>query len=102
MSRDAYLAGLITGVPALTTGASRTAEIVELIKSNAKLSSLSRNIHTLSRLLAQSNVQKAVAYRDMLDTLDGDVRRHLAQAAALMADLRPRGSSTETTHRSNR
>jgi hypothetical protein len=74
MSRDAYLAGLITGVPALTTGASRTAEIVELIKSNAKLSSLSRNIHTLSRLLAQSNVQKTVAYRDMLDTLDGDVR----------------------------
>ena len=102
MSRDAYLAGLITGVPALTTGASRTAEIVELIKSNAKLSSLSRNIHTLSRLLAQSNVQEAVAYRDMLDTLDGDVRRHLAQAEALMADLRPRGSSTETTHRSNR
>jgi hypothetical protein len=102
MSRDAYLAGLITGVPALTTGASRTAEIVELIKSNAQLSSLSRNIHTLSRLLAQSNVQKAVAYRDMLDTLDGDVRRHLAQAAALMADLRPRGSSTETIHRSNR
>jgi hypothetical protein len=86
----------------LTTGASLTAEIVELIKSNAKLCSLSRNIHTLSRLMAQSNLQKAVAYRDMLDTLDGDVRRHLAQAAALMADLRPDGSSTETTHRSNR
>jgi hypothetical protein len=102
MSRDAYLADLITGVPALTTGASRTAEIVELIKSNAKLSSLNRNIHTLSRLLAQSNVQKAEAYRDMLDTLDGDVRRHLAQAAALMADLRPRGSSTETILRSSR
>ena len=102
MSRDAYLAGLITGVPALTTGASRTAEIVELIKSNANLSSLSRNIHTLSRLLAQSNVQKAVAYRDMLDTLDGDVRRHLAQAAALMADLRPRGSSSETIPRPSR
>ena len=54
MSRDAYLAGLITGVPALTTGASRTAEIVELIKSNAQLSSLSRNIHTLSRLLVEA------------------------------------------------
>lgn len=102
MSRDAYLAGLIAGVPALTTGASRTAEIVELIKSNAKLSSLSRNIHTLSRLLVQSNLQKAMVHREMLDTLDEDVRRHLAQSAALMADLRPRGSSTETTHRSNR
>ena len=43
MSRDAYLAGLITGVPV-----SRTEEIVELIKSNAKLSSLSRNIRKRS------------------------------------------------------
>ena len=41
MSRDAYLAGLITGVPALTKGASRTEQFVELIKSNAQLSSLS-------------------------------------------------------------
>jgi hypothetical protein len=102
MSRDAYLAGLITGVPALTTGASRTAEIVELIKSNAKLSSLSRNIHTLTRLLSQGKLEQARVHRDMLDTLDGDVRRHLALAAARMADLRPLGSSTETIHRSNR
>lgn len=102
MSRDAYLAGLITGVPALTTGASRTEEIVELIKSNAQISSLSRNIHTLSRLLAQGKLQQARVHRDLLDSLDRDVRRHLAQAAALMAGLRPRGSSTETIHRSNR
>lgn len=101
MSRDAYLAGLINGVPALTTGASRTAEIVELIKSNAKLSSLSRNIHTLSRLLAQGKLQQARDHRDPLETLDGEIRRHLAQAAALMADLRPRGSSTQPPHRSN-
>ncbi|WP_439609356.1 hypothetical protein [Hydrogenophaga sp.] len=102
MSRDAYLAGLITGVPALTTGASRTEEIVELIKSNAQLSSLSRNIHTLSRLLYQGKQQQARVYRDLLDSLDRDVRRHLVNAAALMADLRPRGSSTDTIHRSNR
>jgi hypothetical protein len=85
MSRDAYLAGLIMGVPQAAP--------------RKLLNPLSRNIHTLPRLLAQSNVQIAVACRDMLDTLDGDVRRHLAQAAALMANLRPRGSSTETTHR---
>ncbi len=86
----------------MITGATRTAEIVELIKSNSKLSSLNRTIHTLSRLLARSNMRKAVTFRDMLDmldALDGDVQRHLAQAAALMASLRPRGSSTESTHR---
>ena len=86
----------------MTTGASRTELLSALTTSNAQLSSLSRNIHALTRLLIQSNVQKALVYRDMLDTLDGDIHRHLTQAAALMADLRPRVSSTETTHRSNR
>ena len=102
LSRGAYLAGLIAGIPALTTGANRTEMLSALTTSNAQLSSLSRNIHTLTRLLTQSNVQKALVYRDMLDTLDGDIQRHLTQASALMADLRPHGQSAETIHRSNR
>jgi hypothetical protein len=102
LSRGAYLAGLVAGIPALTTGANRTELLSALTTSNAQLSSLSRSIHALTRLLSQSNVQKALVYRDMLDTLDGDIHRHLAQAAALMADLRPRGPSAETTHRSSR
>ncbi|HAX20941.1 MAG TPA: hypothetical protein DCY64_11745 [Hydrogenophaga sp.] len=102
LSRGAYLAGLIAGIPALTTGANRTEMLSALTTSNAQLSSLSRNIHALTRLLTQSNVQKALVYRDMLDTLDGDIHRHLTQAAALMSDLRPRGSSAATTHSTNR
>jgi hypothetical protein len=102
LSRGAYLAGLVAGIPALTTGANRTELLSALTTSNAQLSSLSRSIHALTRLLSQSNVQKALVYRDMLDTLDGDIHRHLTQAAALMVDLRPRGPSAETTHRANR
>jgi hypothetical protein len=102
LSRGAYLAGLIAGIPALTSGASRTELLTTLTTSNARLSSLSRNIHALTRLLTQSNVQQALVYREMLDTLDGDIHRHLTQAAALMADLRPRGPSVETTRRFNR
>lgn len=102
LSRGAYLAGLIAGIPALTSGANRTELLSALTTSNAQLSGLSRNIHALTRLLTQSNVQKALVYRDMLDTLDGDIHRHLTQAAALMADLRPRGSSSEPTHRPDR
>ena len=102
LSRGAYLAGLIAGIPALTTGASRTELLSALTTSNAQLSSLSRNIHALTRLLIQSNVQKALVYRDMLDTLDGDIHRHLTQAAALMADLRARGPSAEPIHRLDR
>lgn len=102
LSRGAYLAGLIAGIPALTSGASRTEMLSALTTSNAQLSGLSRNIHALTRLLTQSNVEKALVYRDMLDTLDGDIHRHLTQAAALMVDLRPRGASAETTRRANR
>lgn len=102
LSRGAYLSGLIAGIPALTSGASRIDMLAALTTSNAQLSGLSRNIHALTRLLTLSNVQKALVYRDMLDTLDGDIHRHLTQAAALMVDLRPRGPSAETTHRANR
>jgi hypothetical protein len=102
LSRGAYLAGLIAGIPALTSGSSRTELLSALTTSNAQLSGLSRSIHALTRLLTQSNVQKALVYRDMLDTLDGDIHRHLTQAAALMADLRPHGPSADTTHRFNR
>lgn len=102
LSRGAYLAGLIAGIPALTSGTSRVDQLSALTASNAQLSSLSRNIHALTRFLTLGNVPQALVYRDMLDTLYGDVRRHLTQAAGLLADLRPRGHTTETRHRSNR
>ncbi|MDO8906530.1 hypothetical protein [Hydrogenophaga sp.] len=102
LSRGAYLAGLIAGIPALTSSVSRTDQLAALTASNAQLSSLSRNIHALTRFLSLGNVPQALVYRDMLDTLDGDVRRHLTQAAGLLADLRPRGHTAETRHRASR
>jgi len=102
LSRGAYLAGLVAGIPALISGTSRTDQLAALTASNAQLSGLSRNIHALTRFLTLSNVPKAMVYRDMLHTLDGDVRRHLAQAAGLLADLRPRRHTAETQHRSTR
>lgn len=102
LSHGAYLAGLVAGIPVLTSGASRTDQLAVLTTSNAHLADLSRNIHALTRLLTQSNVSRALVYRDMLDTLDGDVRRHLAQASALLADLRPRGASAGTSRRGSR
>ena len=102
LSRGAYLAGLIAGIPALTSGTSRVDQLAALTASNAQLSSLSRNIHALTRFLTLGNVPQALVYRDMLDKLDGDVRRHLTQAAGLLADLRPRGHTAETRQRSNR
>ena len=97
LSRAAYLSGLIANVPVLTSGASRTDHIAKLVASSAELSTLSRNIHHLTALLREGNVRPALVYRDMLDTLAGDVRRHLTLAAGVLADLRPRSRSADTS-----
>lgn len=102
LSRGAYLAGLVAGIPTLTSGVNRSDQLAELAETNAHLTSLSRNVHALTRFLTLGDVPQALVYRDMLNRLDGDVRRHLSQAAALLADLQPRGHTTDTRRRSNR
>ncbi|MEO8124298.1 MAG: hypothetical protein ABI633_09635 [Burkholderiales bacterium] len=90
LSRGAFLAGLIAEVPVLSGGASRTDDLAALIASSAELSTLSRNIHHLTSLLREGAVRAAQEYRVMLDTLADDVHGHLALAAGVLADLRPR------------
>lgn len=100
LSPGDYVAGLVAGVPVLLTGGSRSEHIAALTTSNAHLSELSRNVHALTRLLAQANVTQARVYRDMLDALDGDVRRHLVLAAGALAELTARpGQTTRRPHR---
>jgi hypothetical protein len=96
LSRGAYLAGLIANVPVLSAGGGRSEHIAALMASCAELSTLSRNIHGLTALLRQANVEPARPYRAMLDTLAGDVRRHLELAARILADLQPQGRSPRT------
>jgi hypothetical protein len=100
LSRGAYLAGLIANVPVLSAGSGRTEHIATLMASCAELSTLSRNVHHLTALLRQANVEPARSYREMLDTLAGDVRRHLELAARVLADLQPQSRSTRPTARS--
>ena len=90
LSRGAFLAGLIADVPVLSGGASRADHLAALITSSAELSTLSRNIHHLSSLLREGAFRPAQEYRPMLDTLADDVHGHLALAAGVLADLRPR------------
>lgn len=87
MSPGDYVADLVAGVPVLLNGGGRVEHIAALMASNFEMSSLSRNIHALTRLLTQANVPQARVYRDMLDTLNGDVRRHLVLVAGALADL---------------
>lgn len=68
LSRGAYLAGLVAGVPVLSAGGGRAEHIAALMASSAELATLSRNIHRLTALLRQANVEAARPYREMLDT----------------------------------
>jgi hypothetical protein len=79
LSRGAFLAGLLAGVPALAGGvASRPASLAALNASCSELSTLSRNLHHLTSLLRQGQVRAALDYRLMLDTLRDQVRSHLS------------------------
>lgn len=94
LSRGAYLAGLVANVPVLASGGGRAGHIQALMASSAEIATLSRNIHRLTALLRQANVEPARPYRLMLDTVAADVRQHLELAAHTLADLQPqsRGS----------
>jgi hypothetical protein len=90
LSRGAYLAGLLAGIPSLVDGTvSRPDRMAVLNASCAELSTLSRNLHHLTTLLRQGEVRAAMQYRETLDTLGADVREHLSMAATLLAELRP-------------
>jgi hypothetical protein len=103
LSRGAFLAGLLAGVPALSGGAgSRPDGIAALTASSAELATLTRNIHHLSALLRQGEVRAAQEYRHMLDTLGDEVRVHLRLAGSVLADLRPARASDNGSRASAR
>jgi hypothetical protein len=90
LSRGAYLAGLVSEVPLLTSGSAARPDLLAALNAScAELSTLTRNLHHLTTLLRQGQVRAAMEYRQMLETLGGDVREHLAMAAGLLAELRP-------------
>lgn len=89
LSRGAYLAGLVDRVPVLLAG-DRAEHIAALTASCAELSTLSRNVRHLTALLSAGDVQQAMVYRNLLDELADDVRKHLRLAAQTLASRRGR------------
>jgi hypothetical protein len=96
-----YIGGLVTGVPVLLGAGSRTDHLAALIASSAELSTFSRNLHHLTKLLRHGEFRPAQEYRPMLDTLGADVRSHLVLVAGALADLRPRGGATAAGRSAN-
>lgn len=97
LSRGAYLVGLADGVPVLKEGGLRRELISALVSSCAELSTLNRNVHRLAALLAVGHFQQAQEYRGALDTIAGDVGRHLKLAATGLAKLNIFGRARRRT-----
>ena len=97
LSPGDYVGNLVAGIPVLMGTSSRTDHLAALIASSAELSTFSRNLHHLTSLLREGAFRAAAEYRPMLDTLGVDVRDHLMLAAGVLADLRPRIRSADTS-----
>jgi hypothetical protein len=96
MSPGDFVGGLVADVPMLRSGCHRAEHIGELTASSAELATLSRNVHRLTALLQEAGVETARPYRQMLETLERDVHRHLELAARALADLQPRRRGPKT------
>ena len=87
-ARAAFVSGLIDGVNMLSSGGRRD-HLAALISSSSELSTLSRNIRHLADLLRRSESRAAQEYRSMLDTMAGDIDRHLNLAGLVLAEMQP-------------
>lgn len=87
LSRGAYLARLIQITPPVASSTERIAACKALNNSSEELAVMSRDINHLTQLLRQGSIAAAKAYAARHETLDRDVRSHLALAATVLADL---------------
>jgi hypothetical protein len=97
LTPSAFVAGLVAGVPVLTSGSSRGEHLAALIASNAEMSTLARKIGELADLFRQGSTQAAHEYRAMLDGVALVVRQHIRRVSAVLAELRAVGASKSAT-----
>jgi hypothetical protein len=98
LSRNAYVGALIGGVVVLSR---RTDHLAALTATCGELAILSRNIHHLTTLLRQGAEEAARSYHAMLDSLVGEVRRHLKVCADALADVRPKRPASNVPRRTH-
>jgi hypothetical protein len=73
--------------PAVIPSTERANGFAALNASASELAIFSRDINHLTHLLRTRSLEAGRQYRDLLDTLDGDVRKHLALSASVIAEL---------------
>ncbi|MGY0194314.1 hypothetical protein ACWA7J_04485 [Leptothrix sp. BB-4] len=93
LSRAAYLAGLIAQVPIVVNGGRHAESVAALVRANAELADLCRDMRHLTSLLSRGEGQAAKAYRARFESLDAEVRAHLRLASRVLSDLQPQRSA---------
>jgi len=94
----AYVVGLALTALEPESAENRTRAVAALTRSNAELSALRRHVAHLTALLRQGAVRAAQEYRRTLETLDADVRAHLALASRVLADRPERRDRQDSPH----
>ncbi len=89
VSQGTYVARLIDGAPAQPPAPDHTRAVAALMASTDRLAVLSADLNAFMRLLGRTPRSELEPYRASIRSLAGDVRVHLASAAALVAALRP-------------
>lgn len=101
VSMGSLLTALAAGVAVPGTGGNRGDVLAALVESSAELSTLNRSVHHLTVLLRQGASEAARQYRETLEALAADIRRHLQLASSALAELRPRRSVTTAQRSEN-
>ena len=86
LSLGRYVAALMSSAPEPHSAADRRERLAALTRSNAELSTLSRNIARLAALLSQGASDAAQEYGQMLLTLHAEIRGHLVKASGVLSE----------------
>lgn len=86
LSYGEYVARLVNGSPLPRPSAERTADRAALMASSDHLAMLSADLNDFMRLLRLGTSTEVEKYRQRIDTVDSDIRRHLDLASKFMAD----------------
>ena len=84
-SLGGYVVDLMRSPSDVMSADERRASTAALVRSNAELATLSRNVAHLSELLGHGQARAAQEYRETLERLNADVQAHLTNAAKVLA-----------------
>ena len=88
ISQGAYVARLIDGVPAEPLPPDHGHAVAALVASTDHLAAMGADLNAFMRLLGRGSSSEIERYRAGIMSLADDVRRHLALAAPLVAELK--------------